>query len=245
MSACIQPCGESLSTITRAGRYLLIFTLCVAFLAAGMQNAEAGSRGRGLGIAVGVGIVGAIILNEAARSEERAYRRSERAYRERATRRYYSEDDYSAPARKKKKTSTASKSKPNVAPAPQQDVAAAQPAPQEETAPSTSETAASADPDADNSYLPEADRKLAAASPAPVVTAKIISTPEEIKSAQEHLIYLGYDIPAATGRMDAWTKAAIREFQQSTGAVPTGALTHDQLQALFVKTASQAQTQTR
>jgi Putative peptidoglycan binding domain len=269
MSASFQPSGARLAAMPRAGRALTIFALCFAFMAAGMTSAEAGRRGRGIGIAVGVGVLGAIIANEAARAEERAYRRSERSYRERTSRRYYDddyyyEDDYRGPAKKKKRASTQSKpSKVKTVKAKQPDYVAAPvvAAPQEKTEPATSETAAaSPDPNADNSYLPQTDRKAAdrkvaeperhtaAADPAPApaagpVAAAIISTPEEIKSAQEHLQYLGYDIPAASGKMDAQTKSAIREFQQSRGAVPTGALTYDQLQELFVKTAEKAQAQ--
>ena len=274
MSASFQPSGARLAAIPPAGRALTIFALCFAFMAASMTSAEAGRRGRAVGVAVGVGILGAIIANEAARAEERAYSRSERAYRERTSRRYYDddyyyEDDYRGPGKKKKKASTESKpSKVKTVKAKQPDYVAAPvvaapvvAAPQEKTEPATSETAvASPDPNADNSYLPQTDRKAAdrkvaeperqtaAADPAPApaagpVAAAIISTPEEIKSAQEHLQYLGYDIPAATGKMDAQTKAAIREFQQSRGAVPTGALTYDQLQELFVKTAEKAQSQ--
>jgi hypothetical protein len=268
MSASFKPSGASLSAMPRAGRTLILFALCLAFMGASMNSAEAGRRGRGIGIAVGVGVLGAIIANEAARAEERAYRRSEGPYRERESRRYYDddyyyEDDYRGPSKKKKKAATESKPKVKAAKA-KQPAAVAAPvvaAPQEKTEPATSETAvASPDPNADNSYLPQADRKAAdraaaeaerktaAADPAPAqapatgpVAAAIISTPEEIKAAQEHLQYLGYDIPAATGKMDPQTRAAIREFQQSRGAVPTGAMTYDQLQELFVKTAEKAQ----
>jgi Putative peptidoglycan binding domain len=74
-------------------------------------------------------------------------------------------------------------------------------------------------------------------------TAETISTPEEIKSAQEHLRYLGYDVPDATGALDLKTKIAIMRFQDSAGDSSTGVLTVEQLQLLF-KQASERQART-
>lgn len=64
-----------------------------------------------------------------------------------------------------------------------------------------------------------------------------ISTTAEITAAQQHLKYMDYDVPHATGDLDPKTKAAIATFQKTIGASPTGILTAKQLQALFVKAA--------
>jgi peptidoglycan hydrolase-like protein with peptidoglycan-binding domain len=98
-------------------------------------------------------------------------------------------------------------------------------------------SAAAAPPVAvDNSYLPDKDRQAATRQAA--LPPQIISTTEEIKAAQEHLKYMGYDVPAATGIIDTRTKVAIRQFQGSIGATQTGALTVEQLQLLFQKAAA-------
>jgi peptidoglycan hydrolase-like protein with peptidoglycan-binding domain len=68
--------------------------------------------------------------------------------------------------------------------------------------------------------------------------AAIISAPDEIKAAQQHLRFMGYDIPQETGAMDTKTKSAVMQFQDSIGAPVTGDLTTDQLQMLFMKVAS-------
>jgi hypothetical protein len=72
----------------------------------------------------------------------------------------------------------------------------------------------------------------AAAMPTGVVVK--ISTPAEITSAQEHLRYLGYDIPSTSGRVDLATRIAVMKFQDSLKVEPTGELTVDQLQQLYV-----------
>ncbi|MCC7254008.1 peptidoglycan-binding domain-containing protein [Hyphomicrobium sp.] len=66
----------------------------------------------------------------------------------------------------------------------------------------------------------------------------LISSPDEIKAAQQHLRFMGYDIAQETGTVDAKTKSAVMQFQDSIGAPVTGDLTIDQLQMLFVKVAS-------
>src|SRR5262245_49797272 len=83
----------------------------------------------------------------------------------------------------------------------------------------------------------------AAASKPTGPSAETISTREEIKSAQEHLRYLGYDIPDATGALDLKTKIAIMQFQESAGISTTGILTVEQLQLLF-RTAAERQART-
>lgn len=73
------------------------------------------------------------------------------------------------------------------------------------------------------------------------VAAKTISSPAEIASAQEHLKFLGYEIPQTGGEMDLKTKIAIMQFQDSLGATTTGDLTLEQLQTLFQKAAARSQ----
>ncbi len=68
----------------------------------------------------------------------------------------------------------------------------------------------------------------------------VISTPEEIKSAQQHLKYMGYDVPEATGTPDTKTRSAVMKFQESIKAPVTGDLTSEQLQMLFMKVAGQS-----
>jgi hypothetical protein len=65
----------------------------------------------------------------------------------------------------------------------------------------------------------------------------VISTPDEIRSAQQHLSYMGYNVPEANGVLDARTKGAVMLFQESIGAPVTGDLTQSQLLLLFGKVA--------
>jgi hypothetical protein len=76
------------------------------------------------------------------------------------------------------------------------------------------------------------------------MAASSISTPAEITSAQEHLKFMGYDIPQASGALDLETTIAIIEFQESIGAPTTGLLTREQLGMLFQKAAAPLQAQT-
>lgn len=82
------------------------------------------------------------------------------------------------------------------------------------------------------STSPRQDKAIVGAS-----GAGLISASDEIKAAQQHLRFMGYDIPQETGTMDAKTKSAVMQFQDSIGAPVTGDLTTDQLQMLFVKVA--------
>jgi hypothetical protein len=249
----------SLFPLPRIGRLALMLVLVLALLGASLSNAQAQSRRR-VGVAIGAGILGAIILNEAARGErryqERYYRDDDPAPR-RSYRRNRDEKRHSEPARKEKKVRSASRSKPKSAPPAEAAVAAKQPADGETVAPATEQAAATTSPQPDNSYLPQADQKAATrAAPkardlpavtnaAPAAPAEalpqddVISTPDEIKAAQQHLSYMGYDV-TATGRLDARTRSAFSAFQRSINAEATGILTYDQLQALFQKAASLA-----
>lgn len=66
----------------------------------------------------------------------------------------------------------------------------------------------------------------------------LISSHDEIKAAQQHLRFMGYDTVQESGTMDARTKSAVMQFQDSIGAPVTGDLTIEQLQMLFMKVAS-------
>jgi len=70
-----------------------------------------------------------------------------------------------------------------------------------------------------------------------------ISTPAEITSAQEHLKFIGYDIPQASGSLDLKTTIAIIQFQDSICAPTTGLLTREQLGMLFQKAVARLQDQ--
>jgi Putative peptidoglycan binding domain len=68
--------------------------------------------------------------------------------------------------------------------------------------------------------------------------SSLVSTPDEIKAAQQHLKFMGYDIVQENGTVDPKTKSAVMQFQDSIGAPVTGDLTVEQLQTLFKKVAS-------
>jgi hypothetical protein len=73
----------------------------------------------------------------------------------------------------------------------------------------------------------------AAQAVAPPVTEPVITSASEIKAAQQHLKYMGYDVPSADGALDLKTKIAVMQFQHSLGAPTTGTLTVQQLRTLF------------
>ncbi|WP_171946440.1 peptidoglycan-binding domain-containing protein [Hyphomicrobium sp. CS1GBMeth3] len=78
----------------------------------------------------------------------------------------------------------------------------------------------------------------ATAKPAAAVGgASIISRPDEIKAAQQHLRFMGYDVPNESGTVDVKTKSAVMQFQDSIGVPVTGDLTSEQLRVLFMKVA--------
>ena len=246
--------------ITRTGRFALITLVCLALMTAGLQKAEAGSRRARVGVAIGAGILGTLILNETTKSEraarERPYRErdSESSGRRRSRHKYSNQDRDDDRAPKKKKVRSVSRSASRKAGASESATAAVQPTEQEKTAPGANESAvttvapepasryegdrnAATNTRLDNDHLPEADNRPTA-SQVPNA-AEAISTPGEIKAAQEHLKYLGFDVPAVTGYADARTKIAVTEFQRSIGAPETGSLTVEQLQVLFNKAAAQ------
>ncbi|MEI9902387.1 MAG: peptidoglycan-binding domain-containing protein [Hyphomicrobium sp.] len=64
-----------------------------------------------------------------------------------------------------------------------------------------------------------------------------IASNSEIKAAQQHLQYMGYDVRDISGTLDLKTKIAIMQFQDSIGQPSTGVMTVKQLQTLFLKVA--------
>lgn len=194
----------------RAGLRLLIAIVAVmALLTAMTVPSEARSRGRN--IAIGVGVVGGLlILDKMSRAERRSYRsrgwsrrhasRGEEHYRRsksKKRRSYDSDDEQASVSRRKEK-----------------------PARKESDDDTVKETASIDAPEVKGAAV-----------------GQVISTPAEISAAQDHLRYLGYDVPHTTGIIDERTKAAALAFQTSIGATATGELTTEQLQALFVKVA--------
>lgn len=202
--------GAALSA--RSERYALstalaLLSCCAVILSIG--TAQAGSRGIGVGIGVGTGLQ---ILNELSKgtkaNKSSAKKRTATGSNKKTTKKAKQQRDSGSEAK------TTSKSK-DTSEQPKVEETAEQPA----AAP------------------------VAAAIAAPTVTgavpmvtgpeSNLISTKEEVTSAQEHLRYLGYDVPAMTGVLDINTKIAIMKFQDSIGAQATGGLTVDQLQRLY------------
>jgi Putative peptidoglycan binding domain len=107
--------------------------------------------------------------------------------------------------------------------------------------PTPSVTPAATDVAKDRSPLPQED----AATPVVLTTENgatgMISTPDEILAAQQHLKSLGYDVLEPNGQIDARTKGAILLFQESIKAPITGELSREQLMLLFQKVAQQNQ----
>lgn len=80
------------------------------------------------------------------------------------------------------------------------------------------------------------------ATPADTNTAVASNTsPETIKYIQVRLKSLNYDVPDANGVLDAKTKGAIMQYQESIKAPLTGELTDDQIQMLIQQVASQSE----
>ena len=186
--------------------FCVVLILCAALLSTTVNRARAGNDAQNL--AIGIGIVGGLLLlNEAAKAEE-AKKHSSKS---RAT--AAPQDGASVIPKKFKRKYAVTPRPATTAPVTAQPVPAAAPA--LATVPQTP-------------------------TPAAVKTAvATISTPEEIKFAQQHLKFLGYDLPEPNGILDAKTKGAIMLYQESIKAPTTGELTLDQLPMLAQKVASQ------
>src|SRR5262245_37015512 len=236
--------------IAHAGRLVMLLVLCSPLIMAGPRSADAGDNRAKIRIGVGAGVLGVVIANELAKKEQEVKEPSSRKTvtpRSKSTTREAKSTKrsraHASKAEKKIRSARASKpAKQPVEPGPANETA--QPSGTAETA--TAKTEAAAQPAAVGKTNVPAAKTEAAAPPGAdgkvnaLTTGAVpntISAPAEVTSAQEHLRYLGYDVPAATGAVDLKTKFAIMQFQESIGAPSTGALTVEQLQALFVKAA--------
>jgi hypothetical protein len=206
----------SIAKLGRFGFGVAFAILAVVFSAASFATAEAGSRNVGVGIGVGAGLQ---ILNQLSKgtsaNKGSTKKRTATGSNKKSTKKGKQQRDNDGEANSTAKASDEPDSKDTDAGA----------------------DAQSATPSSANLAAP------AGAVAAPAVTGAIpavagpasnmISTTEEITSAQEHLRYLGYEVPAMTGVLDLNTKIAIMKFQDSIGAPSTGGLTVDQLQRLY------------
>lgn len=195
-------------------RYTLLLLTAICLLMAATPSADARSRGISIGIGVGTGLV---ILKSLSggKSRQRAgrYSRSKK-YGTRSSRMVHS-------ARRSK-----GKSRRNMDGDDSIPVEAA-------TEPATVEPAeAQTQPaPATGSTAPAVTGALPTAA---VGASEKISTTAEITAAQEHLRYLGYDVPSISGSVDLPTKIAVMKFQESISAPTTGELTVEQLKRMFV-----------
>jgi hypothetical protein len=228
---------------TEAGRPMVLLVVCLALIAAGPRNADAGSRGTKL--AIGAGILGAIILSERARKKRVVERPSSRKTVEprskSASRDYGANEGRQARSSRVQETGVARRARQEKSIDAKPETVEAMPSEGRIAPVPHSEGAANPAAKTGSAALPAAVGG-ATASAEFGAGPGAISTPAEIKSAQEHLRYLGYDIPATTGAMDLKTKIAIMQFQESIGGPSTGALTVQQLQTLFVRAAGQMAT---
>jgi Putative peptidoglycan binding domain len=239
MSGSRNPCETSSPLIVNGERLLVLLAVCLVLSAAGPLSAEAGSRGAKF--AIGAGILGAIILNgmrQTERNIEKSPSRKTVASRSDTIRGTDANGRRQTQPSRIEKTQVAHRAKPKDQKASKTRIVASRskatiaPGPfnQRPMIPGTYTERAALPGAVDN----------AAGSAVIGVGSGTISTPAEIESAQHHLKYLGYDVPSVTGVLDPKTKIAIAQFQESIGVPSTGALSVEQLQALFVRAAGQA-----
>ncbi|MDQ8700622.1 peptidoglycan-binding domain-containing protein [Hyphomicrobium sp. LHD-15] len=180
--------------------------------------AKAGSRGVGVGIGVGAGLQ---ILNQLSKgttaSKGTAKKRTATGTSKKTTKKAKQPRDNGGEEKITSKDKDASEQT--------QVEAAAEKQPSPPAAASAAAAAAAVAAPTVTGAVPTV------AGPAP----NLISTKEEVTSAQEHLRYLGYDVPTTTGVLDLNTKIAIMKFQDSIGAQATGGLTVEQLQRLYAR----------
>jgi hypothetical protein len=196
---------------------ITVFTalaLCVSLLAWATSSAQA----QGRSVAIGVGVLGGVqLLNKLAKGGSKSSARS------RSTSKSSSSKSKKTYAAKKKSTGSAARSKDDDAPA--------------KSEPAIENAAASAQSPAAPAAATGAAAVAtgAAAGTAVAGEAMAISSKSEIRAAQEHLKYMGYDVHDASGTLDLKTKIAIMQFQDSIGEPSTGVMTVKQLQTLFLK----------
>ncbi len=199
-----------------------LVSFCIALIS--FATAHAGSRGVGVGIGVGAGLQ---ILNQlskgATASKGSAKKKTATgSSNKKTTRKAKQQRDNSGEAK--------TTAKRDETPEPEQAKTEPQPSLPAAAAAATVPAAAVAAPTVTGAVPTDSGQ-----------SASLISTREEVTSAQEHLRYLGYDVPAMTGVIDLNTKIAIMKFQDSIGAPPTGGLTVDQLQKLYARAFEQNQ----
>ena len=216
--------------------------LTLAMIMAPAKEAQAGKRG----IAIGVGVVGGlIILNEISKNRGRKYGKgSGKSY---GKNKYYNKSNktQTAKARKGRKNSDSTENAEieQGSTAGDDEVIAARAPSDDDSGPNSSSIAG-------EHVVTSATESAAAAAPptqtgalgAEVGKVELISTSAEIKSAQEHLAFMGHDIPEANGVLDLKTKIAIMEFQDKLGSPATGQLTVEQLQTLYKRASAQVGT---
>lgn len=198
--------------------------IAIAFCAATFFGAEAQTRGIGIGIGTGMMILNGLSKSakSGGKSKSTASSKSKKKYaaKKKGSGSKGKTDDDDAPARAESEPAieSATAAKPDAVPA-----AAAAPAPNAGTAAAAGGAAA-----------------IATGAAAGEATA--IASNSEIKAAQQHLQYMGYDVRDVSGTLDLKTKIAIMQFQDSIGESSTGILTVKQLQTLFLKASERTAT---
>lgn len=207
----------------------MVMAFCVSLLAWPVSEAQAQRRGVGIGLGVAGGLS---VLNELSKVGTTKKGKSSKS---------------SASGKSSKKKTYGSKSKGSgSSTAKKDDDDSGTTGKADESAEESASTTATGSVDAARQPTPAAVQSAPSGTAALAATgvaataasdAKTISSKSEIKSAQEHLKYMGYDVPELNGTLDLKTKIAVMQFQDSIGAESTGNLTVKQLQTLFVKVA--------
>jgi len=207
-------------------RLAITSLIAIAFCASTFFGAEAQTRGIGIGLGVAGGLN---LLNNLSKGGKASTSRSSKSSREKKSKKTYSakkkgsgssrgSDEADAPARgeSEPKIDNAAAGKPDAVTAPP-----ASSLPNVGTAAAAGGTAAA----------------VATSPAAGAVTGDVrtISSDSEIKAAQQHLQYMGYDVGDVSGKLDLKTKIATMQFQDSIGEPSTGVMTVKQLQTLFLK----------
>lgn len=183
------------------------------------------AEAQGRSVAVGIGVLGGVqLLNKLSKSGMASKRRS---------------GSKSSPSNKSKKTYAAKKKSSGSSARAKNDDAPAEAASERkiENAAAEKSNAVSIPPGSpmQSPSAAAVTAGSAATGAAAAGEAMAISSQSEIKAAQQHLQYMGYDVRDVSGKLDLKTKIAIMQFQDSIGEPSTGVLTTKQLQTLFVK----------
>lgn len=211
-----------ISRATRApkpGRSMALAILAIVGLSMTFGIAQAGSRNVGIGVGTGLQILNE--LSKAGTTKKRS-----------AKKKTYKAQEKKSPSKTAKRPRDDEESAPKSASKGDDDAAG------QESTEAQGETAPAPQPAATTPAATAATAATAAAAtgalPDPAAAApSVISTPQEISSTQEHLRYLGYNVPSPAGVLDVDTKIAIMKFQDSIKAEPTGVITAAQLRRLY------------